>query len=101
MQKLRWYFKNETCFENYTALYSDDNFILVQNDNTKKYSFGVKRDFGTLYGFPVDQSCLSQEEAIETLNRFIEIDKSYIDSLENIARNNIKRWENMIKAITQ
>lgn len=68
MEKLRWYFKNGTKFEEYSVLYSDDSFILVQNDNTKKYSYGLRRDFGTLCGFPVNQSCLTTDEVKEMLS---------------------------------
>lgn len=100
MKKLRWYFKNGTKFEDYSILYSDEKFTLVQNDNTKKYSFGLIRDFGTLLGFPVDQSCLQANEVKEMLNAFIEIDKTSIDILGYIAKTNIKRWENMLEAIT-
>jgi len=99
MNKLRWYFKNGTKFEDYSVLYSDDNFTLVQNDNTKKYSFGLIRDFGTLYGFPVNQSCLQADEANEMLNTFITIDESYIDTIGDIAKVNIERWKNMLKVI--
>ena len=73
MGKLRWYLKNGTKFEEYSVLYSDDKFILVQNDNSKKYSFGLKRDFGTLYGFPVNQSCLNKKEIKQQLERLINI----------------------------
>lgn len=99
MEKLRWYFKNRTKFEEFSVLFVDEDFILVQNDNTKKYSYGLKRDFGTLYGFPVNQSCLTKEEAIDMLNVFIDIDKKYIDTLGKIAENNIKRWSNMLEKI--
>lgn len=100
MEKLRWYFKNGTKFEEYSVLYSDDSFILVQNDNTKKYSYGLRREFGTLYGFPVNQSCLTTDEAKEMLSAFVNIDKSYLDSLGDIAQENINRWNGMLKAIT-
>ena len=99
MKKLRWYFKNGTKFEEYSILFDDGDFTLVQNDNTKKYSYGLKRDFGTLYGFPVNQSCLTKEETINMLNSFINIDKLYIDSLGEIAENNVKRWINMLEKI--
>lgn len=99
MEKLKWYFKNGTKFEEYSVLYSDNKFILVQNDNTKKYSYGLRRDFGSLYGFPINQSCLTIDEAKEMLSAFVEIDKSYLDSLGYIAKENIDRWKNMLKAI--
>lgn len=100
MEKLRWYFKNRTKFEDYSVLYLDHDFILVQNDNTKKYSFGLKRDFGTLFGFPVNQSCLQANEVKEQLTAFIRIDESYIDTLGDIAKVNIERWKNMLKVIS-
>lgn len=99
MKKLRWFFKNGTKFEDYSVLYSDNKFTLVQNDNTKKYSFGLMKDFGTLFGFPVNQSCLETDEVKEILTAFIEIDESYIDKLGDIAKVNIERWENMLKTI--
>lgn len=99
MEKLRWYLKSGTKFEEYSVLYSDDRFILVQNDNTKKYSYGLRRDFNTLYGFPVNQSCLTNDEAKEMLFAFIKIDKSYLDSLGDIAKENINRWNSMLKVI--
>ena len=97
MKELKWYFKHGTKFEVYSVLYEDDTFMLVQNNNTKKYSFGVVGDFGTLYGFPVDQSCLTTDEAIEILNDFIEIEKQYLEY--SFAEINIKRWENMLLKI--
>jgi len=96
MKKLNWYFKHGTICHVYSVLYEDERFILVQNDETQKYSFGMKRDFGTLCGFPVDQSCLSSDKAEEVLNGFIEVDKQYLDTLGEIAEANIKRWEDMI-----
>ena len=100
MEKLRWYFKQETKFEEYSVMFYDGDYILVQNDNSKKYSYGLKRDFGTLFGFPVNQSCLTEKEAKDMLYAFIEIDKSYIDSLGDIAKNNIEIWSNMLLAIS-
>lgn len=101
MKKLNWYFKHGTICHVYSVLYEDDIFILVENDETQEYSFGVKRDFGTLYGFPVNQSCLNTEEANEILYSFVDIDKKYLDSLGEIAEVNIKRWNNMLEAIAQ
>jgi hypothetical protein len=42
VKKLKWYFKNGACYEEYSVLYQDGEDILVQNDNTKKYSFGFR-----------------------------------------------------------
>ena len=97
MKKRVWHFKRGQ--EVYTVLYEDDRFILVQNDRSKKYSFGMARDFGTLFGFPVDWSCLNAEKAIEVLKGLKSIDEKYLDSLGEIAKANIERWQNMIKAI--
>lgn len=99
MKKLRWYFKKGTKFEEFTVLYDDGKYIMVQNDNTNKYSYKLKGDFGTLYGFPVNQSCLSLEEVRDMLNSFIEIDKSYIASLGDIAKLNIKVWNEMLNSL--
>lgn len=97
MKKRVWHFKNSQ--EVYTVLYEDDLFILVQNDRTKKYSFGGKDDFGSFLGFPVGQSCLTYEEAIKRLNAFIKIDKKYLKSSPDIFGKQIERWQNMIQAI--
>ena len=90
--KKRWFFKNN--YEDYEVLYEDDKYILVQNDKTKDFSFGMCSDFGTLCGFPINQSCLDKEECINRLNSFIEIDKKYNDP-----NNTIVVYENMIRAL--
>lgn len=97
MKQLKWYFKHGTKYETFSVLYEDDAFMLVQNNNTKKYSFGVKGDFGSLYGFPVNQSCLESEEAKEILHDFIKIDEQYAGC--PFADTNIKRWNDMISSI--
>jgi hypothetical protein len=76
---MRWYFCHGTKYEDFTPLYNDGKYILVQNDATKKYSFGLARDFGTLCGFPVNQSCLTLEELQAVLAAFIQIDAKYND----------------------
>lgn len=98
MKQLKWYFKHGTKFETYSVLYEDEAFMLVQNNNTKKYSFGVLNDFGSLYGFPVDQSCLTTEEAKDILHNFIKIDEQYADC--PFSSTNINRWNNMISSIS-
>ena len=97
--KLKWYFKNGTKYELYSVLYDDDVFLLVQNDNTQKISFGMKRDFGTLCGFPVSWSCLSVKDAIRILNDLIKVDERYINELGDIAAQSIQRWQGMIKSV--
>ncbi len=82
MKTKKWYFKNNC--ELYNILYEDNRFILVQNVNNKLFSFGVTSDFGTLLGFPVNQSCLTKNECINVLKRFINIDKKYNDANKTI-----------------
>ena len=94
MNKKVWYFKNNS--EVYSVLYEDKTYILVMDDESKLYSFGLRNDFGTLYGFPVNQSCLSKEETIDILKIFIEIDNKYSD-----INNTAKVWGNMIKILSK
>ena len=91
MEKLRWHYKNGH-FEEYSVLYKDDDYILVQNDETKSFSFGPRYNFGSLYGFPVNTSCLTAKEAITELREWIKIDMGF--SLSAIGR-----WSCMIEAI--
>lgn len=92
MKQIKWYFSN-SC-EIYNVLYEDDKYILVQND--KYYSFGLKRDFGTFCGFPINQSVLDKEECINRLNSFVEIDKKYNDVNHTMAI-----YENMLNALKE
>ena len=50
-----------TFYEEYKTIYQDECFLLVQNLRTKTFSFGLIQDFGSLYGFPVNQSCLQKK----------------------------------------
>ena len=95
MKTKKWYFKNN--YELYNILYEDDRFILVQNVNDKLFSFGVASDFGTLLGFPVNQSCLTKNECINKLKRFIDISKEYkdVNKTINIYKLMIMRVEEM------
>ena len=95
MKTKKWYFKNN--YELYNVLYEDDRFILVQNVDDKLFSFGVASDFGTLLGFPVNQSCLTKNECINKLKRFIDIDKEYndVNKTINIYKLMIMRVEEM------
>ena len=77
MKIKRWYFKNN--YEDYKVLYEDNKYILVQNINNKKYSFGLTKDFGSFYGFPINQSCLNKKDCIKISQDFIRIDKQYND----------------------
>ncbi len=92
METKRWYFKNN--YEDYKVLYEDNVYILVQNLNSNKYSFGISKDFGSFYGFPVNQSCLNKADCIKILKEFIEIDKEY-----NNINNTIDIYNKMIMSL--
>lgn len=95
MKIKRWFYKNS--FEDFYVLYEDENYILVKNMNTNYYSFGVIHDFGSFYGFPINQSCLNKDECINMLNKFIEIDEEFNDYPFN--KKNIEVWNKMIKIL--
>ena len=78
-RKLKWFFNGGKCYEEFTVLYNKGERILVQNDNTKKISFGLRKDFGTLCGFPVDWSCLTIDEARRILKQLVKLDNKYPD----------------------
>lgn len=88
----RWYFKNN--YEDYEVLYQDEKYILVKSLYSKQYSFGLGKDFGSFYGFPVNQSCLDKDECIKILEKFIQIDKKY-----NNINNTIDIYNKMIKLL--
>lgn len=94
MKKLKWYFKHGTKFDEFYVLWEDGKYILVKNCDTEMYSYGLKCDFGTLFGFPVNQSCLTHDECIRMLNSFMEIDKKYDDCNQTM---NV--WKNMLMAL--
>lgn len=106
MNEIKRYCKNGAS-EDFVVLYENDDWILVkskQHDEQKypelgEYSFGLKREFSSLYFFPVNQSCLKKEQAIETLHRFIKINESYIPTLGEYTMEAIRRWEEMIEAL--
>ena len=91
MKKLKWFYKSGS-FETYSVLDEDDRFILVRNDETGLFSFGPRSCFGSLYGFGVNESCLTAREAVVRLNSWISIDTGF--SLLSIGR-----WRAMIEAI--
>ena len=109
MNKIKRDYKNGTVSEDFIVLYEKDDWILVkskQHDEQKypefgAYSFGLKREFYSLYFFPVNQSCLKKDQAIETLQRFIKINESYIPTLGEYSIDAIRRWEGMIEALEQ
>lgn len=91
MEQRKWFFNHGANFELFNVLFDRDGFIVVQNDKTSTISFGTADCFGSLFGFPVNQSCLTKSEATAVLRDWIEIDKSYGFP--------ISRWEKMISAI--
>ena len=105
MKQRKWYYKNGTASEIFNVLYCNGKFILVENDETKTISFGLERDFNTLYGFPVNWSCLSPDEAINVLRGLIRIDsKPEYKELRDIEKNTtgktqVDQWQEMIAAI--
>lgn len=91
MEQRQWFFNHGANFELFNVLFDDGGFLVVQNAETNTISFGAADCFGTLFGFPANQSCLSKKEAISVLNGWIEIDKGYSFA--------ISRWESIISAI--
>lgn len=91
MEQRKWFFNHGANFELFNVLFDHDNFIVVQNVKTNAISFGTADCFGSLFSFPVNQSCLTKDEATSVLRSWIEIDKSYGFPTS--------RWEKMISAI--
>lgn len=77
MAQRKWYYRNGTCYETFNILFDNSHFMLVQNDDTKVFSFGTSDCFNTLYGFGVNQSCLTKQEVIAELRRWIAIDEQH------------------------
>ena len=108
MNEIKRYYKNGAS-EDFVVLYENGDWILVkskQHDEQKypelgEYSFGLKREFSSLYFFPVNQSCLKKQQAIDTLRRFIKVDETYIPTTGDFALIAIRRWQGMIEALEQ
>lgn len=105
MNRRRWYYKNGTCFEEFDILFDNGRFMLVQNRETKAFSFGICEDFGTLFGFPVNWSCLTKDRAIEILQGMIRID-SINPELDAICKKQYgytesEQWQAMIEAVSR
>lgn len=71
-------------------IFNDGAFVIVKDDNRDEYSFGTLYELDSFYGFPAEQSCLTKEQAIETLRRLTGIYKPF---------GNANRWETMIASI--
>ena len=91
MEQRKWFFNGGANFELFNVLFDRDGFIVVQNCKTRTISFGAASCFGSLFGFPVNQSCLTKDEAISVLRGWIEIDNGYGFPTS--------RWKNMISVI--
>ncbi len=71
---------------NRVILYEDDVYILLKDTDfdaekypqNGPYSFGLKAEMNSIYGFPVAQSCLTKEAAIEQLNLHIQLGEEHI-----------------------
>lgn len=105
MSVRRWYYKHGTCFEEFEVLYDNGRFMLVQNRETKVFSFGLCEDFGTLFGFPVDWSCLTKDQVIERLQGMIRLDSGNpeLDALwkKQYGYTESEQWQAMIEAVSR
>lgn len=98
MEQLKRYYNYGKKYELFNVLYRDSNYILVQDNETKTYSFGLIRDFNTPTFFPTNQSCLSKEKAIDILKWYIEADSKNIEKY-SFMKEEVSRWKRMLKSI--
>ena len=91
MEQRKWFFNGGANFELFNVLFDRDGFLVVQNSKTRTISFGAASCFGSLFGFPANQSCLTKDEAISILLDWVNIDNGY-GFLTS-------RWESMISVI--
>ena len=91
MEQRKWFFNHGANYELFNVLFDCGGFLVIQNDKTHTISFGTENCFGSLFGFPANQSCLTNDEAISILRGWIEIDRDY--------KFLTSRWESMISAI--
>ncbi len=99
-EKRRLHFNHGQAYEDFSVLYDDGQFILVRSDRSGLYSFGLCREFGSFYGFPVNQECLSEKELVQELDRQICIDREYIIQFGKRATESVSRMEKMKEAAT-
>lgn len=101
----RWYFKHGTRYEEFNVLYDNGMFMLVQNRETKAFSFGLCEDFGTLFGFPVNWSCLTKDQAIELLQGMIRVGNTdpELDAIwkKQYGYTESEQWQAMIEAVSR
>ena len=91
MEQRKWFFNGGANFELFNVLFYRDGFLVVQNSKTRTISFGATSCFGSLYGFPANQSCLTKDEAVSVFREWAKIDKGYSFL--------VSRWENIISII--
>lgn len=77
MEQRKWFFDGGANFELFNVLFDRDGFLVVQNSKTRTISFGAASCFGSLFGFPANQSCLTKDEAISILLDWVNIDNGY------------------------
>ena len=75
----------------YSVIYDDGRYIVIHHNDTNQYSFGYHRELRSFYGFPVNQSFVTADEAVSLLKLWIEIDHGFILLID--------RWTSMIDAI--
>lgn len=91
MEQRKWFFNGGANFELFNVLFDRDGFLVVQNSKTRTISFGEASCFGSLFGFPANQSCLTKDEAVSVFREWAKIDKGYSFL--------VYRWENIISII--
>lgn len=75
----------------YSIIYNDGRYVAIHHNNTDCYSFGYHAELNSFYGFPVNQSFVTADEAKSLLNCWKEIDRAFpllVDS-----------WQSLIDAI--
>lgn len=104
MEQRKWYYKRGTRYELFNILFDNGRFMMVENAETKAISFGMSNCFNTLYGFPVNWSCLTKEQAGDVLRALIAIDEKYPElrqlELEQFGYTQIDQWKHMIDALS-
>lgn len=104
IRKLVSYNNSGKSCEVFNVLYENPVFMLIQSTETKLYYFGLRSDFNSIWGFPVNDSALSLNELIERLDELIELDGDPKNAVyeqvqkQNIGCTNVDMWEAMKSA---
>ena len=99
-EKRYLHFNHSEASEEFSVLYDDGQFILVRSERSGLYSFGLCHEFGSFYGFPVNQECLDEKELKQELDRQICIDRECIIQFGKRATESVSRMEKMKEAVT-